>query len=152
MYDVEGTLLRKIKLLRINDLALTRDGTVMVTVNQEKLIKVQRLTDSRDVRAAPCGVLLFFMVTVNQEKLIKVQRLTDTRDVHAAPCGVLLYFMVTVNQEKIVKKQRLTDSRDVRPSVVPCAPVLAGPAHTGAHCSSCWDCGWVGCVAGQQQV
>lgn len=53
MYDVEGTLLRKIKLLRINDLALTRDGTVMVTVNQEKLIKVQRLTDSRDVRARP---------------------------------------------------------------------------------------------------
>ena len=53
MYDTEGTLLRKIKLLRINDLALTRDGTIMVTVNQEKLIKVQRLTDSRDVRC-PC--------------------------------------------------------------------------------------------------
>ena len=61
MYDVEGTLLRKIKLLRINDLALTRDGTVMVTVNQEKLIKVQRLTDSRDVRAArPWGLPMPF--------------------------------------------------------------------------------------------
>ena len=44
MYDVEGALIRKIKLLRINDLALTRDGTVMVMVTQEKLIKVQRLS------------------------------------------------------------------------------------------------------------
>jgi hypothetical protein len=51
MYSVEGELLRKIKLLRINDLALTADGAVMVTVNQEKLIKVQRLSDARDVRA-----------------------------------------------------------------------------------------------------
>ena len=53
MYSVEGELLRKIKLLRINDLALTADGAVMVTVNQEKLIKVQRLSDARDVRATP---------------------------------------------------------------------------------------------------
>ena len=50
MYDCEGVLLRKMKLLRINDLALTRDGAIMVTVNQEKLIKVQRLADARDVR------------------------------------------------------------------------------------------------------
>ena len=50
MYDVEGALIRKIKLLRINDLALTRDGTVMVMVTQEKLIKVQRLSsDGKDV-------------------------------------------------------------------------------------------------------
>jgi len=53
MYDVEGALIRKIKLLRINDLALTRDGTVMVMVTQEKLIKVQRLLfDGKDVRSA----------------------------------------------------------------------------------------------------
>lgn len=50
MYDVEGNMLRRLKLLRINDLALTRDGQVMVTVNQEKIIKVQRLADNRDVR------------------------------------------------------------------------------------------------------
>ncbi len=50
MYDVEGNMLRRVKLLRINDLALTRDGQVMVTVNQEKIIKVQRLADNRDVR------------------------------------------------------------------------------------------------------
>ena len=51
MYDVEGALIRKIKLLRINDLALTRDGTVMVMVTQEKLIKVQRLSsEGKDVR------------------------------------------------------------------------------------------------------
>lgn len=51
MYDVDGCLIRKIKLLRINDLALTRDGTVMVMVTQEKLIKVQRLVfDGKDVR------------------------------------------------------------------------------------------------------
>ena len=51
MYDVDGSLIRKIKLLRINDLALTRDGTVMVMVTQEKLIKVQRLLfDGKDVR------------------------------------------------------------------------------------------------------
>ena len=50
MYDVEGALIRKIKLLRINDLALTRDGTVMVMVTQEKLIKVQRLSsEGKDV-------------------------------------------------------------------------------------------------------
>lgn len=53
MYDVDGCLIRKIKLLRINDLALTRDGTVMVMVTQEKLIKVQRLLfDGKDVRSA----------------------------------------------------------------------------------------------------
>ena len=34
MYDVDGCLIRKIKLLRINDLALTRDGTVMGMVTQ----------------------------------------------------------------------------------------------------------------------
>ncbi len=50
VYSVDGDLKRKIKMMRINDLALTRDGSVMVTVNQEKLIKVQRLTDSKDVR------------------------------------------------------------------------------------------------------
>lgn len=50
VYSVEGEMKRKIKMMRINDLALTRDGSVMVTVNQEKLIKVQRLTDSKDVR------------------------------------------------------------------------------------------------------
>jgi hypothetical protein len=58
MYDVEGALIRKIKLLRINDLALTRDGTVMVMVTQEKLIKVQRLVfDGKDVCSAawPCS-------------------------------------------------------------------------------------------------
>ncbi len=49
-YDVEGQLLRRVKLLRINDLALTRDGTVMVTVNQEKIIKVQRVSDNREAR------------------------------------------------------------------------------------------------------
>ena len=54
MYDVDGGLIRKIKLLRINDLALTRDGTVMVMVTQEKLIKVQRLLfDGKDVRLTP---------------------------------------------------------------------------------------------------
>ena len=54
MYDVDGCLIRKIKLLRINDLALTRDGTVMVMVTQEKLIKVQRLLfDGKDVRVCP---------------------------------------------------------------------------------------------------
>ncbi len=54
MYDVDGCLIRKIKLLRINDLALTRDGTVMVMVTQEKLIKVQRLVfDGKDVCCPP---------------------------------------------------------------------------------------------------
>lgn len=43
-------MLRRRKLLRINDLALTRDGTVMVTVNQEKIIKVQRLSDNTDTK------------------------------------------------------------------------------------------------------
>ena len=64
MYDVDGCLIRKIKLLRINDLALTRDGTVMVMVTQEKLIKVQRLVfDGKDVRYHPsCGnAALVFM-------------------------------------------------------------------------------------------
>ncbi|EIE21969.1 WD40 repeat-like protein [Coccomyxa subellipsoidea C-169] len=55
-YDVEGQLLRRVKLLRINDLALTRDGTVMVTVNQEKIIKVQRVSDNREAREMAVSV------------------------------------------------------------------------------------------------
>lgn len=49
-------MLRRTKLTRINDLALTRDGNVMVLVNQEKTIKLQRLFDTNNTsgpRVAP---------------------------------------------------------------------------------------------------
>jgi hypothetical protein len=87
VYNTDGELKRRIKMMRINDLALTRDGTVMVTVNQEKLIKVQRLSDSKDVR----GPFLTLHVPSLSSWSHGINSLRiSVQDSHSIECSLLL--------------------------------------------------------------
>lgn len=58
--DVSGSVVRRWKLARINDLALSADGGVLATVCQEKQIKLARLRDPREV-PHPLPLLLGFL-------------------------------------------------------------------------------------------